>query len=95
MDRTEEYITHPTYIGAESLLTIQEEKALREAIASDETRNSFRSCQFYLEKSKLKLDYLDQEATAEFASIVDNDYSRDIKVIIMKFHIYRYQEYYF
>jgi len=75
MTRTANYIKYATYIGDESLLTIQEEKALREAIASNTAKDSFKTCQYYLAQSQVKLDYMLDEATAEFAQIVDNGYS--------------------
>jgi len=77
MDRTESYISHPTYIGAKSLLTIQEEQELRKVIASGNAKDLYKTCKFYLKKSKDKLNFMKNEATAEFAKIIETGYDAE------------------
>lgn len=76
MSKTADYIKYPTYIGAESLLTVHEEKELRKKIASGNANNVFKTCQFYLDKAKTKLDYMKLEAQDEFTKIIENGYSK-------------------
>lgn len=80
MSKTADYIKYPTYIGAESLLTVHEEKELRKKIASGNANNVFKTCQFYLDKAKTKLDYMKLEAQDEFTKIIENGYRRGKKI---------------
>jgi len=77
MNKTADYIKYPSYIGSESLLTIHEEKKLRDVIASGNAENLFKTCQFYLNKSEKKIDYMKLEAQDEFTKIIENGYSKD------------------
>jgi len=74
MNKGANYIKHPTYIGAKSLLTIQEEAALRKIIATGNAKDLSKTCKFYLKKSKDKLNFMEKEATAEFAKIIETGY---------------------
>jgi len=66
-------------------LTIQEEAQLRKKIAEGKTNLSvmnqtqknklFKTCQFYLQKSEEKLDFMKLEAQNEFTKIIENGYS--------------------
>jgi len=77
MDKTKSYISYPKYIGATSLLTIQEEQELRKVIASGKAKDLYKTCKFYLSKSKDKLKFMEDEATAEFAKIIETGYDAE------------------
>merc|ERR1711973_666850 len=84
--KTADYIKRPAYIGATSLLTIQEEAKLREIIAkgkvelsgmTQEQKNKlFKNCKYYLKTAQEKLDYLQDEAQDQFTDIIENGYSK-------------------
>jgi len=86
MTKQEDYIKYPSYIGAESQLTIHEEKELREVIAEGNENLSgmseaqreklFDTCKFYLKKSLEKLKYMKEEANDQFTDIIENGYSK-------------------
>ena len=89
MNQTADYIKYPTYIGAESLLTIHEEREIRKIIAqgngnlsgmtNSQKQKLFTTCRFYLEKSEKKLEYLDLEAKDQFTDIIENGYRRGMR----------------
>jgi len=84
--KTADYIKRPAYIGATSLLTIQEEAKLREIIAKgkvelsgmtqEEKNKLFKNCKYYLKTAQEKLDYLQDEAQDQFTDIIENGYSK-------------------
>ena len=88
--KTEDYIKRPSYIGATSLLTIQEEEELREVIAQGKINMSgmtqtqkqklFKNCRYYLKAAQEKLNYLKDEAQDQFTDIIENGYRRGIRI---------------
>ena len=91
--KTADYIKRPAYIGATSLLTIQEEAKLREIIAKgkvelsgmtqEEKNKLFKNCKYYLKTAQEKLDYLQDEAQDQFTDIIENGYRRGIKIDVI------------
>ena len=94
-DKTENYIKRPSYVGAKSLLTIQEEAELREVIAQGKVNLSvmtqtqkeklFKNCKYYLETAEEKLNYLQLEAQDQYTDIIENGYRRGLRMINLKF----------
>ena len=84
MNKKASHISLPSYVGADSILTIQEEAELRKVIATGRTKLSamtntqkeklYMNCMFYLKQARHKLSYMEKEANDQYTDIIENGY---------------------